>query len=273
VRRAKYTMLAAAVFAAVFGLALGLGALAIGFLPRFLQGLTAIFVLPVGVPALFAVKGERLEEARLTDQGEGPLKMTLLIGGILLWMPAIVYFVLLQQPVELLWRGTAKAGAPDAASAGWVVAQQEPAGWEQRGRYTVTSVNKQHTTCTTVAIAAPIKPTTAQRPEQTWMCVVDRCAAAGADERIQGAMAQATGGFVIRDAATQAYCADAIKAATGHVARSAVLLDPGESVEQAMEGGRRGLAWFLGVVGLLWVLLPALRAGGEMARRYARDEA
>jgi hypothetical protein len=237
-----------------------------GVLPRFLDGLVLLFVIPVGVPVLLGKAVEPLERRVLGApvNGESPTFLMATIWGATFWIPALLYFVLLLQDVDLLRNGVLPLDSWKPGVTGWIQVSSPPA-WEQRGeaRWSSTS-SPTRTTCPAVAVAVPAGP--GAGPERVWYCSVQHCVDGPVAEHLQRVAStiqkMPAGGLVLRDAATRSHCNKAAERSVRGVDRAhePLFLTPGPAPEELMRQTRRRLGLFFGVVALLWVIFPAALA-------------
>ncbi len=242
----------AVVLTVVYGVTLAASGVMIGVFPRFLDGLVTIFLLPAGLP---------IAAARLAQGGEedepGLLAMSLGLGAMTFWLPAVLYFAELQASVDLLWRPTWD-GTGDPRAAGWIEATLPPDVAERAGVYqTRSSSTKSGAPRDSVVVAAPTART---GDVDVWVCDVAhavRDAEAQVDSVRASLSAWTGGGPVVRDAASVGHCdAAAAAASDGDAGRPRVYVAPGVDPETVGGETRQILAVFLAIVWALWVGIP-----------------
>ncbi|MCU0654097.1 MAG: hypothetical protein MUF64_02005 [Polyangiaceae bacterium] len=243
-----------------------------GVLPRFLDGLVLIFVIPVGVPVLLGKAVAPLERRVLGApvDGESPMFLMATIWGATFWIPALLYSVLLLQDVDLLRNGVLPLDSWKPGVAGWIQVTSPPA-WEQRGEITWSSTSSHtRTTCPAVAVAVPAGP--GAGPERVWYCSVQHCINGPVAEHLRQVASTIqklpAGGLVLRDAATRSHCERAAERSVRGVdrARERLFLTPGPAPEELIRQTWRRLGLFFGVVALLWVIFPAVLASAGPRR-------
>jgi len=270
-----------ALFTGVFLLTTGgaifaLMSLLSGVLPRFIEGLVLLFVIPAGVPVLFAKALDPLARCLLGDPGNGENPLLLLAGiwGATFFIPSLLYFVLLLQDVDLLRNGVIPLSSWKPGVAAWIQVDSAPA-WEQRGeaRWTTTQ-SKTNTKCSALALAVPASP--GAGPERVWYCSVEHCVNGPLADHLRqvgtAIQRRPTGGMTLRDAATRSHCDKATERSRrgASPANERLYLTPGPAPEELARQTWRRLFLFFLVVALLWVILPTVVMGISSRRQRAQ---